>query len=277
MTTAALATAALATGALATADSSDATRARRRHAVVTGAGTGIGAAIARRLAADGCALTLIGRRAALLRALAAELGDAVAAAADVTDRTGLDAALAAGRAAHGPIDILVLNAGRAASGKFSAQDFGLWRQLMAVNLDALHHGAQAALPDLVASPAGRLVVVASTAGLKGYAYSVAYAAAKHGAIGFVRALALECAKTPLTINAVCPGFTDTEIVAAAVATIRSTSGRSEAEARAELARFNPQGRLIDPAEVASAVAHLCQPDSRSITGQAIVIAGGEVM
>jgi NAD(P)-dependent dehydrogenase (short-subunit alcohol dehydrogenase family) len=245
--------------------------------VVTGAGTGIGAAIARRLAADGCAVTLIGRRPAPLVALAAELPGAVAAPADVTDRGALDAALDAGRAAHGPIDIMVMNAGQAASGKFQAQDFGLWRQLMAINLDALHHGAQAALPDLLASAAGRLVVIASTAGLKGYAYSVAYSAAKHGAIGFVRALALEYARTQLTVNAVCPGFADTDIVAQAVATIRAKSGRSEAEARAELARFNPQGRLIDPAEVAAAVAHLCAPESRSITGQAIAVAGGEVM
>lgn len=250
---------------------------RRRHAVVTGAGTGIGAAIARRLAAEGCALTLIGRRPATLQAMAADLPGAVAATADVTDRAQLDAALAAGRAAHGPIDILVMNAGQAVSGRFQSQDFAVWRQLMAVNLDALCHGAQAALPDLLASEAGRIIVVASTAGLKGYAYSVAYSAAKHGAIGLVRALALELAATRVTVNAVCPGFTDTDIVADAVATITRRSGRSAAEARAELAKFNPQGRLIAPEEVAHEVAHLCAPGSRSITGQALAIAGGEVM
>ena len=145
-----------------------------------------------------------------------------------------------------------------------------------VNLDALFHCIQAALPDLLASTAGRIVTIASTAGLKGYAYVAPYVAAKHGAIGLTRALAAEYAATALTINAVCPGFTDTDLVTRAVATIRASTGRDEQAARAELARYNPQRRLIAPEEVAAAVSWLCRRESQSITGQAIAVAGGEV-
>lgn len=248
-----------------------------RHAVVTGGGTGIGAAVARKLSASGAHVSLFGRRIEPLRTVAATLPGAVAVTADVTDRDSIDAGLAAARAAHGPVDIFVANAGDAVSGRFDTQSFEVWRRLMVVNLDALHHCAQAAMPDLRASVSGRLIVVASTAGLKGYGYSVAYSAAKHGAIGFVRALAMELATTRVTVNAVCPGFTDTEIVAESVARIVDKTGRTAEAALAELANFNPQRRLIDPREIADAVAWLCNPASRSVTGQAIAVCGGEVM
>ena len=247
------------------------------HAVVTGGGSGIGAATARTLTAAGARLTLVGRRRDALEAVAATLSHAIVAPADITDRAQVDAAFAAGRAAHGPIAILVNNAGTAPAAPFAKVTADAWRQVMAVNLDALFHCCQAALADLTAAPAGRIVTIASTAGVKGYAYTAPYVASKHGAIGLMRALAVELAATRVTANAICPGFTDTDIVADAVANIRAKTGRSDAEARAELTRFNPQKRLIDPQEVADAVAWLCLPGSASITGQSLMIAGGEVM
>ena len=246
------------------------------HAVVTGGGSGIGAAIAEALAAAGARLTLVGRRREALEGVAVSLPGACVAPADIADRAAVEAAFAAGREAHGPISILINNAGVAPSAPFARVTAEAWRTTMAVNLDALFHCCQAALSDLLAARAGRIVTVASTAGVKGYAYTAAYVASKHGAIGLMRALAAEYAATTLTANAVCPGFTDTDIVGEAVANIRAKTGRSEAEALAELTRFNPQKRLIDPAEVAEAVLWLCLPASRSVTGQAVMIAGGEV-
>ncbi|WP_448502830.1 SDR family NAD(P)-dependent oxidoreductase [Sphingomonas sp.] len=246
------------------------------HALVTGGGSGIGAAIARALGREGAALTLVGRRREPLEALAAEIGAAIATA-DIADTDQIATAFAAARAAHGPVTILVNNAGVAPSAPFHRTTADDWRRTMAVNADALFHCCQAALPDLKAAAAGRIVTIASTAGLKGYAYTAAYVASKHAAIGLTRALAVELAATPVTVNAVCPGFTDTAIVADAVANIALRTGRDADAARAELARFNPQGRLIDPQEVADTVLWLCLPASRSITGQAIAVAGGEVM
>ena len=246
------------------------------HAIITGGGTGIGAAIARALAAHGAKLTLIGRRREKLEEIGSEDFDALVSTADVTDRDQVEQCFATAREAQGPITILVNNAGAAESAPFAEVTEEGWRRTMAVNLDALLHCCQAALPDLIAAESGRIVTVASTAGLKGYAYSAPYVAAKHGAVGLTRALAAELARTNVTVNAVCPGFTDTDMVADAVATIQSKSGRSAEEARSALARFNPQGRLVGPEEVAQAVLWLCLPESRSITGQAIAVAGGEV-
>ena len=247
-----------------------------RHALITGGGTGIGAAIARRLAAAGARVSLVGRRVEPLAALAAELPGAVAVSGDVTDADSVAAIVARARATSGPIDILVNNAGAAESAPFDKIDAGHWRWMMAVNLDAVFLMTQAVLPDLRAAEAGRIVTIASTAGVKGYAYTAAYTAAKHGAIGLMRALAAELAKTAVTVNAVCPGFTETEIVTDAIAKIGEATGRDADTARAELAKFNPQGRLITPEEVAETVLWLCLPASRSITGQAIIVAGGEV-
>lgn len=247
-----------------------------QHAIVTGGGTGIGAAIARALAAEGAVLTLVGRRREKLEAVAAGLG-ALVAPADVTDRESVDRCFALARDTNGPISILVNNAGGAESAPFAKVSAQAWRETMAVNLDALLHCCQSALPDLLAAPAGRIVTIASTAGLKGYPYSAPYVAAKHGAVGLTRALAVELAATNVTVNAVCPGFADTDLAMESVERIVRKTGRSEAEARAELARFNPQGRLIAPEEVAGAVIWLCLLESASINGQAIAVAGGEVM
>ena len=247
-----------------------------RHALVTGGGTGIGAAIARALAAEGAKLTLVGRRRDKLEEVGSEPFDALVAPADVTDPDAVKRAFALAREAQGPISILVNNAGAAESAPFAKVTGVSWRRTMAVNLDAVFHCCQAALPDLLAADAGRIVTIASTAALKGYAYVAAYTAAKHGALGLTRSLAAELAKTSVTVNAVCPGYTDTDMVSDAVANIRRKTGRSEAEARADLIGSSQQARLVTPQEVASAVLWLCLPESGAITGQAIGIAAGEV-
>ena len=248
------------------------------HAVVTGGGRGIGLAIAARLAALGASLSLVGRdRSRLYEAVqslpAGTTCDAYAC--DVADAAAVDAALAAiARAGH-RVSILVNNAGAAKSARLAATDDALWNEMLGVNLSGTFHCMRAALPALLEAKAGRIVNVASTAGVVGYPYVAAYCAAKHGVVGLTRALALELASTAVTVNAVCPGYTDTDLVRGAVANIVTRTGRSEAEARGALAARNPQKRLVTPDEVASAVAWLCLPESRSVTGQSIVVDGGE--
>jgi NAD(P)-dependent dehydrogenase (short-subunit alcohol dehydrogenase family) len=245
-----------------------------KHAVVTGASRGIGLAIARALMAQGARITLMARDAQALEVAVAELGgDTAWQAVDVTDAEGVAAAFA--RA--GAVDILVNNAGQAASAPFGRTDAALWQRMLDVNLTGAYHCIQAALPAMLDAGWGRVVNVASTAGLTGYRYVAAYCAAKHGLVGLTRALALEVASRGVTVNAVCPGFTDTDIVADAVANIVRKTGRTADQARAELAAANPQGRLVQPDEVAHAVAWLCMPGAAAMNGQAIAVAGGEVM
>lgn len=248
------------------------------HAVVTGAAQGIGAAIARALAAQGARLTLMGRRLDALQALAAELpGGAVAVSVDVSDEGAVQRAFVAARAAHGPISLLVNNAGQAEAAPFGKTSLALWQRLIAVNLTGTFLCTQQALPDMLAARHGRVVNIASTAGQRGYAYVSAYVAAKHGVVGLTRALALEVAKKGITVNAVCPGYTETEILTASIAKVVATTGRSDAEARAEFEKSNPQGRIVQPIEVAAAVLWLCSDGAGAVTGQCISVSGGEVM
>ena len=255
-----------------------------RHAVVTGAGSGIGAAIAIELARRGASLTLVGRRAEALRdtltRLAAPAGAAPKhgfAVADITDHGAIRAALDRAATERGVVDILVNNAGAAQSAPAAKTSPELWQEMIAVNLTGTYNCTHAVLPGMQAARSGRIINIASTAGLVGYAYVAAYCAAKHGVIGFTRALALEVAKLGITVNAVCPGYTDTPLLGGAVDNIVAKTGRSSDEAKATLAAGNPQGRLVTPEDVAQTVAWLCSPGAQAIHGQSIPVAGGEVM
>jgi NAD(P)-dependent dehydrogenase (short-subunit alcohol dehydrogenase family) len=242
--------------------------------LITGGGTGIGAAIARALAAQGAALSLAGRRRAPLEAMAKALPKAIAIVADITKAEDCLAMTKAANAAHGPVDIVIANAGMAASAPIGKIDLGAWRQAIDVNLTGAFLTVQSALADVTRAPGGRVVFVASTAGLKGYPYVAAYVAAKHGVVGLMRALSIEIAAKGVTVNAVCPGFTDTPLLDAAADKIAGKTGRSAGEARAELAKDNAHGRLITPEEVAQTVLWLCSPGAASINGQTIAVTGG---
>lgn len=244
-----------------------------RHALVTGGATGIGLAVTKSLASAGARVTIASRNVERVTAAAAELNGVTGRSLDVTDPESIDAVFDAA----GPVDILVNNAGIALAAPFDKTTPEQWSNVMAVNLTGVYLCTQAALKSMRERDSGRIINIASTAGLKGYAYISAYAASKHGVVGMTRSLALELAATGITANCICPGFVDTDIVAEAVANITSKTGRSEKEALAELVKHNPQKRLITPAEVADAVLWLCQNSSCSITGQAIVVAGGEIM
>ena len=251
-----------------------------KHALITGGGTGIGAAIARSLAGAGAAVSIAGRRLQPLQEVARGLPKAAAIVADVTREADNDALVRTARESHGPIDILIANAGAAETAPAGRIDLALWRRMLDVNLTGAFLSVRAALPDLTRQggpeAARRIVFIASTASLKGYPYVVAYCAAKHGVIGLVRALAAELTPEGVTVNAVCPGFVETALLESALATTVAKTGRSRVEAETALARRNPQGRFLQPEEVADTVLFLCTPAAQAITGQAISVSGGEV-
>jgi NAD(P)-dependent dehydrogenase (short-subunit alcohol dehydrogenase family) len=246
------------------------------HAIVTGGGRGIGRAVARALSSAGAAVTVVGRKEAALAAAAAA-GDAAGyVIADVTDARALRQEIERAAALRGPIAILVANAGGAESAPFARSDDDLFRRMLDLNLMGVVHATHAVLTGMMARGFGRIVAVASTAGLKGYPYVTAYCAAKHAVVGLVRALALETARTGVTVNAVCPGYTDTDLVRQSLDRIEHKTGRPREEALAAMIKDNPLGRLIRPEEVAAAVLALCASDAAAITGETLAVAGGEV-
>ncbi|RMF08182.1 MAG: SDR family oxidoreductase [Alphaproteobacteria bacterium] len=248
-----------------------------RHAVITGGGTGIGAAIADRLAELGATITLMARNRDRLVTKADALPKAQAVACDVTDERAVKAAFDKAVSEFGPVEILVNNAGAAPTAPFHKLSYEDWLKVLDVNLNGVFLCTRAVIEPMRQAGGGRIVNVASTAGLIGYAYVSAYTAAKHGVVGLTKALALETATKGITVNAVCPGYTETEIVRGAIDNIMAKTGRSAQEAMAELTARNPQGRLVQPEEVAAAVAWLCAEDSGAVTGQSISVSGGEVM
>ena len=247
-----------------------------QHALVTGANRGIGAAIVRTLADAGADVTLLVRSARAGHEVARTLpGRAQVVQASVTDADAVSSAVAQATSSFGPVTLCVNNAGAAESAPFGRSDAALWQRMLDVNLMGAVHVTQAVLPAMLAARAGRVVMIASTAGLTGYPYVSAYVAAKHAVVGLVRALAREVATRGVTVNAVCPGFTDTDLVTDSVQRIVQSTGRTPDEARAALVAANPQGRFVRPEEVADAVRWLCGPGAAAVTGQAIAVDGGE--
>lgn len=247
------------------------------HALVTGGGTGVGRSVAERLSGQGWRVTVVGRRRAPLEETARLRPKTIGIEeADVTDELGLRAAFESAETRFGPIEAVVANAGQADSRPFHRMSLEAFRQLVDVNLTGAFLTARLALPSMLERGRGGIVFIASTAGLKGYPYVVPYCAAKHGVVGMARALALETASQGITVNAICPGFTDTPMLQATIDNIVDKTGRSRAEARAALLENNPQGRFIEPAEVAACVSWLLSDGARSVTGQAIALSGGEI-
>jgi NAD(P)-dependent dehydrogenase (short-subunit alcohol dehydrogenase family) len=244
---------------------------RGKHVVVTGGGSGVGAETAQAFAKAGAKVTILGRREAPLQAqgLPYQL-------CDVTDPEAVEEAFAAARADQGPVAAVVANAGAARSVPFHKMQPGDLSDMLAVNLTGVVQCWQAALPDMKAAGWGRLIAVASTAGLKGYPYVTAYCAAKHGVIGLVRALALELGTSGITANAICPGFIETPLLDRSIQNIIEKTGKSEEQARRSLQAGNPQKRFIQTDEVAETALWLCSNAARSINGHALSLSGGEI-
>ena len=248
-----------------------------RHAVVTGAARGIGAAIASALIGAGARVTLLGRDAQRLASLAATLqGETCCVAADVSDPAEVTRAFVEARERLGPIAILVNNAGQAETAPFGRMSLDVWHRMLAVNLTGTMLCSQAALADMVDAAYGRVVNIASTAALRGFRYGTAYAASKHGVLGLTRSLALEVADRGITVNAVCPGYVETDMMGHAIDNVMARTGRTREEARAYFASQNPQQRVVQPGEVAEAVLWLCGDGAAGVNGAAIPISGGDV-
>ena len=246
-----------------------------RHALITGAGTGIGEAISRQLHREGHAVTLVGRRSEPLETLSQALGkQSFAVTGDVTERGEIESAFKAATAQFGDVQILVNCAGMAPTAPFHRVDFADWQRTMDVNVNGVFHCTQLALESMLENNWGRVINIASVASLRGFPYVSGYCASKHAVLGMTRALALEVATQGITVNAVCPGYADTDIVRNAIAGIVSKTGRTEADAMQHFTESNPQGRLVEVTEVASAVSWLCSEGAASVTGQAIAIDGG---
>ena len=251
-----------------------------KHALVTGGGKGIGEAIAAALLEQGACVTIAGRNETSLQATVRHLqskGKINFVILDVTDAQSVQRAFEHAVIRYGRVDILINNAGQANSAAFQKTDDAMWQHMLNVNLTGTFHCTQQVLPSMLQANWGRIVNIVSTAGLTGYAYVTAYCAAKHGVIGLTRSLALEVATKGITVNAVCPGYTETDLVKDAVANIVNKTGRTEQDVKAELVEVNPQKRFVQPVEVANAVAWLCLPSASAMNGQAIAVAGGEVM
>ena len=244
---------------------------KNKHVIITGGGTGIGAAIADTLDKLGARISLMGRRIQPIQDKAKTLNDAQAISVDVSDQQSVEAAFAKA----GDFDILINNAGFAQSTPLSKMSYAHWQQTIAVNLDGVFLCSKIAVQVLRKKDYARIINIASTAGVKGYAYVSAYCAAKHGVIGFTKSLAKELARSSITVNAICPGYTETTILKDTIANIVKKTGCSEEQARAQLLSDNPQKEFIQPEQIAAVAAMLCMNDAKSITGQAIVVDGGE--
>ncbi|MGL4635632.1 MAG: SDR family NAD(P)-dependent oxidoreductase [Beijerinckiaceae bacterium] len=247
-----------------------------RHALVTGGGRGIGRAVARALVDAGATVTVAGRTESHLQDAVAK-GDAHGyLILDVTEETAVLHAVRKAAAARGPIDILVANAGAAESGPFLKTDSTVFHRMLNLNLMGVVHACHAVLPDMVTRGHGRIIAIASTAGLKGYAYVSAYTAAKHAVVGFTKALALETAASGVTVNAVCPGYTQTDLVDESLTRIAEKTGRSRDAALNDILKDKPLKRLIKPEEVAAACVWLACDAAAAVTGTSLVVAGGEI-